>query len=154
MFTQSQELGTNAAIKKVFPLLGDQIDHYWPQVCGGLSDCPGWWDFYTPEWTYTSLKMGRLTLWALSDGAIRGIVLTQILEFPRQRVFEIVALFGIDMLYFFKEMEDVFEYIAQENKCGFIQAICRPGLQRMLKDFHPETTKMLLRRAVTYRGNQ
>lgn len=141
-------------IKKVFPLLGEQIDWYWPQIVEGLKECPGFYDYFSPEWAYAGLKTGRLQVWALSDGAIRGIVITQFVEYPRQRVFEIIAIFGIDMLEFFSEMEDVFEQIARKNNCTMISAVCRPGLQRLLRNFKAETTKMVLRRAVSQKGEQ
>lgn len=141
-------------IKKVFPLLGEQIDHYWPQIEEGLKECPWYWDFYDGEWTYIGLKTGRLQVWALSDGIIRGIVLTQILSFPRKRVFEIVAIYGVDMLEFFNEMQDVFMWFAKENKCDTIQAVCRPGLQRLLKGFGAESVQIVLRREVSVQGAQ
>lgn len=149
-----QEADSLQNVKKIYPLLGEQVDHYWNEISAGLKECPGYYDLYTPEWTYIAVKTGRLQVWALSDGAIRGIVVTQICAFPRKRVFEIMAIYGIEMLQFFSEMQDVFMWFAEKNGCEEISAICRPGLQRLLKGFGAESRQIVLRRAVISQGAQ
>jgi hypothetical protein len=97
-----------------------------------LGECPTYYECFTPEWTYARAKEGGIQVWGLSDGAIRGIVVTQILVFPAQKVFEVLAAAGIGMLEYFDEMEEVFEYIAADSGCQTIAARVRPGLERLL----------------------
>src|SRR5215831_499091 len=125
---ESEDLG-----KRIFLLNSEQIDHYWPDIVHLLGTVPGYYDFFTPEWTYAKAKGGDLQVWALSDGAIRGIVVTQILVFPAQKAFEILGAAGNGLLEFFSEMEDVFEFIAEDSGCKTIIARCRPGFDRLLR---------------------
>jgi hypothetical protein len=125
-----QEL--EAVQRSVFLMSGQQIDDHWPNIQILMDSCPGYYDLYTPEWTYQSAKSGDIQMWALSDGAIRGIIVTQILVFPAQKVFEIVGAAGIGLLDFFDEMEKVFEYIAADAGCKTIMGRCRPGVERLI----------------------
>lgn len=119
-----------SAQKQVFLMNGQQIDDHWPNIQILMEQCPGYYDFYTPEWTYSRAKSGDLQLWALSDGMIRGIVVTQILIFPAQKVFEIIGAAGIGLMEFFDQMEKVFEFIAADSGCKTMMARVRPGIER------------------------
>ena len=124
-------------MKSVFLLSPDQIDFHWANIQELMKSCPGYYDFYTPDWTYSAAKNGDLQLWGLSDGMIRGIIVSQILVFPAQKVFEIIGAAGIGMLEFLDEMEKVFEYIAADAGCRTIMARVRPGMERVLRKKHP-----------------
>jgi len=123
--------------KSVFLMSPEQIDVHWANIQELMKSCPGYYEFFTPEWTYAAAKRGDLQLWALSDGMIRGIIVSQILVFPAQKVFEIIGAAGIGMLEFFDEMEKVFEYIAADAGCKTIIARVRPGMERLLRKKHP-----------------
>jgi hypothetical protein len=129
---QVQEEERRVKEKSVFLLNKEQIDWYWLEVLALLSECPTYYDYFTPEWTYSKAQSGDIQLWALSDGAIKGIIVTQILVFPRQKVFEILAAAGLGLLQYFDEMEEVFEFIAADSGCQTIAARVRPGLERLL----------------------
>ena len=141
-------------IKNVYVLQDEQIDHYWPQIVELFNSVPEFWEYFTPEWTYQQVKMGLFQVWALSDGAIRGIVLTKILEYPRCRVFEIMALAGIEMLEFFEEMQDVFTRFAQVNGCTKFSAMVRPGLQRKLRGFGAASVMVILRKDIPFKSSE
>jgi hypothetical protein len=83
-----------------------------------------------------------LQIWGLSDGVIRGLVISQIVNFPRQRVFEVLGAAGVELLNYFDEMEEIFEFIAEDSGCQTMQARVRPGIERLLKK------KKVLKRAV------
>lgn len=122
--------------RTIFLMNGEQIDAHWENIQRVMYECPGYYDFYTPEWSYQAAKNGDIQIWALADGAIRGIVVTQIMVFPAQKVFEIIGAAGIGLLEFLDEMEKVFEYIAADSGCSSIQARVRPGLERLLRKKH------------------
>jgi hypothetical protein len=119
--------------KRIYLFSGEQIDHYWPDIVRLLGEVPGYYDFFTPEWTYSKAKSGDLQIWGLSDGQIRGIVVTQVLVFPAQKAFEILGAAGNGLLDFFDQMEDVFEFIAQDSGCETIIGRCRPGFEKLLR---------------------
>src|SRR5215469_8617754 len=122
--------------KRVFLLSPEQIDEHWSNIARLMGECPGYYDFYTPEWTYAAAKRGDLQLWGLVDDAIRGIIVTQIMVFPAQKVFEILGAAGIGLVEFFDEIEQVFEYIAADSGCSTIMARARPGIERLLRKKH------------------
>lgn len=141
------QAGYSRTLREVYVLQGAQIDFYWPQIVELFETVPGWWEYQTPAATYVQVKKGHYQVWALADSAIRAIVLTQILEFPRRRVFEIMAIGGIGTLEFFNETADVFERFARQNRCEEISAYCRPGLAHLLsRRFGAETRMVVLRK--------
>jgi hypothetical protein len=119
--------------KKVFLLDDNQIDFYWPEIMRLLGEVPGYYDFFTPEWTYQKAKSHDIQVWGLSDGAIRGIIITQILCFPAQKCFEILGAAGNGLLDFLGEMEDVFDFIAADAGCSTMISRTRPGLEKLLR---------------------
>jgi hypothetical protein len=119
--------------KKVFLLDGQQIDFYWPEIMRLLGEVPGYYDFFTPEWTYQKAKSKDIQVWGLSDGQIRGIIVTQILIFPAQKAFEILGAAGNGLLEFMDQMEDVFEFIANDAGCTTMMTRTRPGFERLLR---------------------
>lgn len=119
-------------MRQVFLMSQDQIDHYWPDILRVLGEVPGYYDFFTPEWTYERASAGSIQVWGMTDGEIKAIAVTQILVFPAQKAFEILGAGGVGLLDFFDEMEDVFEKIAQQAGCHSIISRSRPGLARML----------------------
>ena len=119
--------------KSVFLLNDEQIDYHWENIRLLLEDCPAYYEYYTPEWTYARAKSKDLQIWGLSDGSIRGIVISQILVFPAQKVFEVIGAAGIGLLEYFDEMEEVFSFIAADAGCQTIAARCRPGIERLLR---------------------
>lgn len=133
--------------KKIYALDNDRIDYYWKDIEKLLESVPMLYEFYSPEWLYEHAKMGRLQLWALSDSKIKGIVVTQICTFPKASALQILACAGIEMLKFIDEQEGMFDWVARQNGCSFVQAICRPGLARKLKT-RGITTGVILTRAV------
>ena len=129
---QVQEEESVIREKSVFLLNEEQVDHYWPEILALLGECPSYYQYFTPEWTYARAREGHLQIWALSDGQIRGIIVSQILVFPAQKVFEVLAAAGVGLLEYFDEMEEVFERIAADAGCHSIAARVRPGLERLL----------------------
>jgi len=122
--------------KRVFLLSQEQIDEHWGNIAKVMNECPGYYDFFTPEWTYSRAKSGDLQIWGMVDDKIRGIIVTQIVVYPTQKVFEILGAAGIGLLEFFDEMEQVFEYIAADAGCSTIMARTRPGIARLLRKKH------------------
>ena len=133
MILSVQELEAEPVQRSVFLMSGEQIDEHWPNIARLMAECPGYYDFFTPEWTYSQAKEGNIQVWAMSNGAIRGIIVSQIIVFPAQKVFEILGVAGIGTIEFIDEIEKVFELIADNAGCQTIMARCRPGIERLLR---------------------
>lgn len=141
--------------KQVFLLDSTQVEYYWEEIVRGLEKSPGFYDYFTPEWAYERAIMGQLQVWALSDGKIRAIVLTQVLEYPRKKVLEILAAYGVGLLPFMNEMQTTFEKFATIMGCTTFSTSARPGLARLLKkNFAAEEICHVLRREVRQQKEQ
>jgi len=134
--------------RKVYMLNMGQVEFYWCNIVKLLEEVPGFYDFYTPEWAHEQIKMGLLHVWALEDGMIRGIVLTRILVFPRQKVFEVMAIAGLNSLEYLDEMDDIFERLARSAGCSTISGLLRPGLARKLRKHKAEVRAVVVFRPV------
>lgn len=141
------------ANRKIYSLDEDRIDFYWKDIEKLLETVPGYYDFYTPDWTYMQAKMGHLQIWALGDGRIESIVVTQIQVFPKTKVFTILAAGGVGMLKYFDEAEAIFEWLAADSGCEFIRAVCRPGLARKLRGRGVVEGVLMTRRIKPQRAN-
>lgn len=135
--------------KQIYLLDQDRIDFYWRDIVGLLYDVPMFWDLYTPEYVYERAKMGHYQVWALSDGAIKGIVISTILDFPKAKIFYILAAAGKDLLKYFDEAEALFEWLSKDSGCDYVQAMMRPGLARKLRG-RGTAVGVLLTRAVKH----
>lgn len=120
-------------LKQVYLLDHERVNFYWSQIEELFKEVPGFYDYYTSEWAYQQIKMGHLHVWALDDGAIRGIVLSRIAIYPRQKVFDILAIGGVGTLQFFEEMTETFEKLAVACGCSSFSAQVRPGMSRKLR---------------------
>lgn len=143
-----------AKVKEVYLLDDGRLDYYWPDIAELLTSVPGFSELFTADWAYRQAKMGHLQVWALADDKIRAIVLTQVLVFPRAKVFEILAAGGVGLLDFVSEMEDVFTRIAHNSGCSKIQARCRPGLQRKLRGLRLWNESIVLSKPIEITGDQ
>lgn len=117
-------------VREIVLMNPEQIDFHWEGICEALAEVPNFYDFYDQAWAYHEAKMGTLQVWALSDGMIRGIVLTRMLVYPRQKVLEIMAMTGTAMLEYFETLEDVLERFAVAGECQTISCLTRPGIAR------------------------
>lgn len=140
--------------RSIYRLVGPRLEHYWADIVMLLAEVPGFYEIYSPEWALEQAQMDRLQVWALADDKIRAIVLTQVLIFPRAKVFEILAAGGVGLLDFISEMEDVFTRIAHGSGCSKIQARCRPGLQRKLRGLRLWNESVVLSKPVDIAGDQ
>lgn len=120
----------SSSVREIVLMNSAQIDWHWESICEALAEVPNFYDFYDQAWAYREAKMGLLQVWALSDGMIRGIVLTRMLVYPRQKVLEIMAMAGEGMLEYFETLEDVLERFAAAGECKTISCLTRPGIAR------------------------
>src|SRR6516225_6570691 len=105
------------AARQVFLMSKDQIDHYWPDIVRVLGEVPGYYDFFTTEWTYSRAREGALQIWGFTDGMIQGIACTQILVFPAQKAFDILPADCRRILDFIDEIDTRFQNLRREVFC-------------------------------------
>ena len=75
----------------------------------------------------------------------RGAVITQIDNYPEERVLHVVLLVGKDLEQWETSVLDRLKSFAIAHGCGAIEANCRPGLARFLKKHGFRRTKIIMR---------
>lgn len=132
--------------RKTYLLDDERIDLYWGSIEKLLEDVPGLYDLYDARYIYDQAKMGAFQIWALSNGEIEGIVVTQILVYPKTKVFFIHAAAGKGFMKYFEECTALFDWLARDSGCEFIQTLLRPGLARKMKKYGMVEGTILRRR--------
>ncbi len=115
---------------KAYLLDDARLDHYWGEIAPLLEKVPLFRDLYDPQDVYTMAKMGHFQIWALSDGAIRTIMVTQIQSFPKAKVLMILAVVGKKFFELWDSADATLEWVARDSGCSFIHAVGRPGFAR------------------------
>lgn len=133
--------------KKVGTFDRNQIDFYWKDIVPLLENVVGFSEFYTIASVYELLQSGDWQLWALSDSMIQGVVITTIRVFPKVKVFQILVAAG-NFLQFFDEIEAMFEWLARDSGCTFIQGQVRSGVARKLKRSRGDLRQVIITRRV------
>jgi hypothetical protein len=158
MYSRAILLGTSwadamEAQRQLYTLDNDRIAFYWEEIKRLLEEVPGFYDLYSPEWVLSQAKMGHLQIWALSNGKIEAIIITQICVYPRAKVFEILAAAGTGTLKYFDEAEATFEWLARDSGCEFVRTVVRPGLAHKLGRRGVSQGVLLSRRVQLERAN-
>lgn len=136
MTALSQDLLRHSKRRNVSPMCGETIDIHWPSIWDLFRELPQWTVLYDEAWTYQHCKMGLLQVWSFSDTEFRGMMVTRINKFPKCDVLEVVGLSGMSGIEFMDDLDSVCENLARQQKCTFLVASCRPGMERMLKKRH------------------
>lgn len=100
---------------------------------------------FQPVDIFRHLARGEWQLWtAREDGALRSMLLTRIVEFPRMRVCEMLAAVGESrdetMVPFLADIEAW----ARRQGCLLMQPIARPGWERVFKPYGYVRTHSIL----------
>lgn len=139
--------------RQIYSLDNDRIDFYWDDIQKLLEEVPGFYDLYSSEWVLGQAKMGHLQIWALAEGKIESIIITQICVFPKASVLQILAAAGTGTLKYFDEADAIFEWLARDSGCKFIRTVVRPGLAKKLGGRGISQGVLLTRRVQAERAN-
>lgn len=89
---------------------------------------------------------GGAQIWQLEhEGQWLGAVVTQIAEYPRQRVLRILALAGKGIAPYVKEMLDVLLQFGAQNRAYQIEANARPSMERLMRRYGFYSTYAVMR---------
>jgi hypothetical protein len=75
----------------------------------------------------------------------KGAVLTQIDDYPEERILQVVLMIGKDLDKWEVSVLERLRAFGREHGCKAIEADCRPGLARFLKQYGFRTTKIRMR---------
>lgn len=74
-----------------------------------------------------------------------GFVVTEIKQYPEERVLIVQLLSGEKFEEWSQEVVDHLRKFAREHECKAVEAICRKGLEPILKPLGWKRTRVLLR---------
>jgi hypothetical protein len=81
------------------------------------------------------LDLGEWQLWVSADTEITSVTITALDDYPNGRECCIIICTGVGMSNWVGNLSVIEEW-AKSKGCVNIKAICRPGWERVLKDYH------------------
>lgn len=132
---------------KIVYIPPDKVPAVWikfaDQINRALSQGAG--DSTNSALVYQSLISGDANMLAAAiDDRIKACLIYSIQRYPAKVTVLVEVLAGRDLYQWFDDYEHALEAIRKEAGADTIEAICRPGLQRMLKNWHYKATLMEL----------
>lgn len=131
-------------VVEVGRLEGVHFLQYWPAIAGELRYIPHVWsDWWTLDSIHDAVLQGAWQCWVVgTDETIRGVVMSQIVVYPANRIFQIVLAFGEGLLSYVPHLEGAFEKFASDSHCTLCEVTGRPGWGPHLRriGFHQGTT--------------
>jgi phage pi2 protein 07 len=120
---------------RLYGVLSHCIDQVWEHVAPQLEKAISYSDGkFQLEDVYRSLIARDMQLWVVfdKDGNLCTSVVSQILNFPRKKVFQLLFIAGKDSedwLYLYEDLKD----FAKEHGCVAVEGYGRPGWERLSK---------------------
>lgn len=90
----------------------------------------------------------KMQLWVVREqGELRGVVITELVEFPKQRVARIVGCVGEGLHSWYHLIDDIERWAARHN-CGAMQHIARKGYTKLLEPLGYTCTHVVLEKHI------
>ena len=99
------------------------------------------------EFVRERLEKGEWQLWISADKVITSVTITTLDDYPEGRECCLILCTGKEMANWVGNLS-VIEAWAKSKGCVNIKAICRPGWERVLKDYH--RTHVVLEKRLDY----
>ena len=113
------------------PLL-DELLLVWPHVAGLLHRATARTGCYEPIDVLKLAMEGQLGIWLCEvDGVIEAAIATEIKQYPRRRVLEILFAGGGGMKHWRHAMVETLDAHARQTGCSHVAGIGRPGWARV-----------------------
>jgi hypothetical protein len=117
-------------------ILSTDIDRVWPIVQNNIEEAVKTArGKYTVEDLHQELKDRDCQLWIYRSPTARGVFVTQIHSYKRQKVCGIRIATGHNYQEWMDEGMSILEAWAKEQGCDAIELIARPGWSRILKGY-------------------
>lgn len=123
--------------REMYLLNWEQFSHYWGTGIQDALRMTDFYEYYTDEWLFDGVLKGNIQVFVLSDGVIKAIFFTQIVEYPGHTV--IRCFWGCGAVEkFIAIANERLEEMAQVAGADRIELVGRWGWYRMLKKIIPE----------------
>jgi hypothetical protein len=116
----------------MYMLSWEQFSHYWGDIELNLKDTD-FHDFYTDEWLFNGVLNREIQVFVLSDGAIRIIFFTQVINYPKNRAIRCFWGYGCELEKFLAVANERLDDMARLMKADRVELVGRPGWFRYLR---------------------
>lgn len=135
--------------EQIYLLDDAQFQHYWPDIRKELARIPQYEVWMTDEMVFEAAVKGAMQFWALSDGQIQCILMTEIRSYPGGRALRFVGAVGKKFDDFLTQIEDIFGRVARSLNCNKVEVVgTRRGWYRKLRKLGFEFSHEILMRDV------
>jgi hypothetical protein len=124
---------------------------YWDSVKDGLqASLDVDHNKYTLDDIKSALDAQHMQLWAIHDGTLRCVFVTQINNYPNRRILECLALNGKNPKQWISFLlENMYDY-AKENQCDYMETGGRKGWEKMFKQNQWDNLRIKMSRRIEY----
>lgn len=134
---------------RIYLLTTEQFVHYWPEIKQMLQRIPHYYEMTTEENVLEAALKGAMQFWALSDGEIQCILVTEIRVCPLGKVFRYIGATGQNFDMFDSILEESFERVALTLGCQRVEVVAtRRGWSKKLASMGFEFSHEVLSRDV------
>ena len=111
----------------------EQFTHYWGNGIGDALKNSDFYDYYTEQWLFSSVFTKNVQIFVLSDGAIKVVFFTQILDYPKCKALRCFWGYGCELDKFLPLANERLEDMARLCDADRIELVGRPGWFRKLR---------------------
>jgi hypothetical protein len=123
---------SHSAPEEIYKLNWEQFSHYWKDIEPALK-ATDFYDYYDDDWLFNGVLKGEIQVFVLSDGQIKMVVFTHLVQYPKHKVVSCFWGFGREFDKFAALADARLEYIAHVCEADRIEIIGRPGWFRKMR---------------------
>jgi len=117
----------------------------WPLVSQHVEECL---EYFSGEFSSDDIRdmllVGKMQLFLVWEGHIKGVVITEIIMYPQMQVLRGVLIHGVDMDNWMAAMQAKLIRYQEYMHCHHMETVCRPGLYKKIKHLGWEVKQLLL----------
>lgn len=125
-------------------MTAEQYAHYWPSIEKELDKVAHIWEpWYTKQYLRDIPLHQELLVWETGlNGAVRVVIFAHFIQTPRGRGLQFVLALGNSLDAYLPQLEALYERLAQDFGCDFVQILGRRGWVRKLSHFKEDFVVM------------
>jgi hypothetical protein len=116
----------------IYLLSSAEVHFYWGNIVEGLGTSH-MLDFYSEETIFSRLLNGAMQCWALSNGEIELIIVSEVILYDKAKTLRFIGAFGRGIDRYLEVAETLFPRVARAMECIQYEVIGREGWGPKLK---------------------
>lgn len=130
----AREMGSEAkSTRTLYLLKEEQINFYWEKISEELRRTT-LYEYWTEQQLLQAVQQGAMQCWALSDGTIKLILLSDIVRYSSGlRCLRFVGCVGEELDEFLPTIASCFRKVVKQLECHRIEVVGRRGWERKLR---------------------